>query len=158
MNEANVVHKVDYNIHSGIIKGKPREEWKGTYKWARDEGFAHKQAMEIVKGNLSVDQKGMKRERHRNTNVNQFKPSTQSIWAEKEMRKALKNDDLVALGRGLHSIQDEVQHGSVFYWFDRHVRGYKRYDPDRFLDESRVEAETRKYLQRYILETNLAQC
>ena len=82
--------------------------------------------------------------------------TTQSEYAKKSLANAIKYKDLEALGRGLHSVQDEVAHG----WLPisgRHLFDVIGWNPDKDYGRGRweaTEAATKKYLIKYKIETS----
>jgi len=91
-----------------------------TYMWAKESGFGSQDALTIAKACASVDRSPYKEEtgRHLNWSLNPLNP-TQEQYAAQEKCSATRKRDLQALGRGLHSIQDAIAHGT-FPYLNRH--------------------------------------
>jgi RHS repeat-associated protein len=133
-----------------------------TYKWARDIGFSHEEAKTIAYSDWQTDIKEpYERGRHLNTNLSWFvlqelARTSQSQYARECKSQAIKYMDLEILGRGLHSIQDEICHGKL-YFFGKHIGEIFGYDPDKDFGWGRweeTEAATKAYLTEYRVKTS----
>jgi RHS repeat-associated protein len=149
----------DVDVHSGIGNRN-----YGTYLWATQIGFSDAQAKVIAIANNATDKyagwaviAGVPG-RHFNTSVGGSIDS-RDIYARYDLELALKlykkGDEcgsLKALGRGLHSIQDKIAHGSwPFYiphpkWVD---------DPsERPFTLKETEHQTKEYLKEFLRRIN----
>jgi len=146
------------DVHSGI--GNPNF---GTYIWAKQVGFSDEHARIIVIGNNATDDYagwaialGVPG-RHFDTSIGPV--DSRDIFAKFDLQLAfmLYNQGnicgaLTTLGRGLHSIQDKVAHGSWPFiiphpsWFD---------DPfQRPAALRETEILTKEYLKNFYRRTN----
>lgn len=114
---------------------------------AADIGFTQAEARDLAKANTSTDRPPFAGQRYRHENTGWPRRTSQKAAAEQELQTALETGSLVHLGRGLHSVQDEIWHtfpvtGSYVHWYER--------EPDRHPALlRRMEDATREYLRRY---------
>lgn len=115
-------------------------------EFSYDGETAKKMAEAIAAANMAVDSNqytGYRVQPQRHFNRNKQGESSQELYAKLEFERAIKDNDLKALGRALHSLQDKYTHGEK-HWFGygRHIFGPHRirlkghtfclspYDPD----------------------------
>jgi uncharacterized protein RhaS with RHS repeats len=147
------------DVHSGI--GNPNF---GTYLWATQIGFSDAQARSIAIANNATDNyagwaviAGVPG-RHFNTSVGSSNDS-RDIYARYDLELALKlykkGDEcgsLKALGRGLHSIQDKIAHGSLPFFIPH--PGWVDDPSERPFTLKETERQTKEYLKEFLRRIN----
>jgi hypothetical protein len=129
-----------------------------TMQWAIEEGMSEADAQIVAFADVQVDLLWPGRHRW----GRHFNPMARHIFARREAARAARlesagehRDALIALGRGLHSLQDAVGHGRLGLAHWKRRAGLLKRDPDDWDSmppemRSRIEGVSREAVRDFL--------